>query len=409
MMEARVRLLPPIGRIGGSLTPPGDKSISHRSLLFAAIAEGRSRIEGLAPGGDARSTRRVLESLGVEIHEEGGGLVVVGRGWAALDRTEDRPPGELSLDCGNSGTTARLLCGLLAGRRGRFRIAGDPSLSRRPMGRVRAPLEELGACFEGGDSLPLTVVGSPLSGGPVAAPVPSAQVKSALILAALQADGESLIREPRPTRDHTERLLRAMGAPLAPDGESGCAWRVGGGAEPLRPLGIRVAGDPSSAAYAVALAALLEGSDVRVLGVCVNPRRLGFYRLLRRLGGDVRWHGGGPEDAGGEIRARARPLQGIDVGPEEVVDSIDEIPLLAVVAAAAEGETTIRGAEELRHKESDRISSTVALLEAFGADVQERPDGLRVRGGRRWPGGAQIDSRGDHRIAMCAAVAAALG
>ena len=406
MTASEFTSLSPIERVRGRIRVPGDKSISHRCLLFGAVAEGSSRISGLAPGGDVRTTRAVLEGLGIVIRDEGEVLVVEGRGWTGLDRSDDGAGA--TLDCGNSGTTARLLCGVLAGRRGRFELVGDESLSARPMGRVRAPLERMGARFEGEQTLPLTVVGSKLRGREIRTEVASAQVKSALILAALQADGESLISEGRLTRDHTERLLAAMKAPMEPGIGPEPAWRITGGSLPLAPLDIVVPGDPSSAAYAVALGCLLDDSEIVVEGVSLNPSRLGFYRLLSRMGATLRWEQEteSPEPMG-IIRASTGRLQGIRVGPEEVVEAIDEIPLLAVVAGAARGETIISGAGELRKKESDRISSTVSLLQSFGAEVEERPDGMRIRGGAKYRP-ASVDSRGDHRIAMCAAVAAGL-
>ena len=403
------RVLRPLDGVRGRLTVPGDKSLSHRSLMFGAVAEGVSRVRGLASGGDVRSTRAVLETIGVPIRDEGGAVVIEGRGWAGLD-----VDGEVEIDCGNSGTSARLLCGLLAGRRGRYRLIGDASLSRRPMARVTRPLAGFGADFDGGETLPITICGGQLTAANLDTGVASAQVKSALILAALQADGPSIVREARRSRDHTERLMSAMGAPIEPidgDFDAALAWRIGGGASSLMPLDFDVPGDPSSAAYAVALACALPDSEIEVEHVCLNPGRIGFYRLLARMGADIDWQmtAASPEPVGA-IRARGGPRRGIEVGPEDVVDAIDELPLLAVIAATAEGRTVIRGAEELRHKESDRIAATARLLTAFGARVEERPDGLVIEGdpGARPFRGAAVDAEHDHRIAMCAAVAAAL-
>lgn len=406
------RTLEPVRRLCGTLRVPGDKSISHRGLLFAAIAEGDSRLEGIAPGEDVRTTRKLLETLGVEVRDEALGTVVVrGRGWNGLDRDPDATP--VDLDCGNSGTTTRLVLGLLAGRRGRFRLTGDASLGRRPMGRVTRPLGRLGATIEGGETLPLTVVGSRLSAIERLEPeVASAQVKSAIMLAALQAEGVTVLVEPAATRDHTERMLRAMGAPVE-DLPEGAGWRVAGGAAPLSPVDMRIPGDPSSCAYAVALACVLAGSEVHVQDVSLNATRLGFYRLLRRMGGDVHCEevsqspvGRQPEPIG-RLVARTSALRGIVLDRADVTHAIDEIPLVGVLGAVAAGETVVRGAEELRRKESDRIATTVELLRAFGAKAEELDDGFRVRGGRSLRG-ASVDSRGDHRIAMCAAVLAAL-
>ncbi|MBP7146839.1 MAG: 3-phosphoshikimate 1-carboxyvinyltransferase [Acidobacteria bacterium] len=388
--------------VRGVVRVPGDKSIAHRALMFAALADGRSRVRGLPPGGDVRSTRGALEALGVAI-EGADDVSVAGRGWPGLARDPAVP---VELDCGNSGTTSRLLLGLLAGTRGQFRLLGDASLSRRPMGRVLRPLRAMGAEIAGGDTLPLTVHGRELAAARLETEVASAQVKSALILAALQAAGESRVDEPRPSRDHTERLLAAMGASLRRDGERGCV--VQGGRPRLAPLDLEVPGDPSSAAFFVALACLRGGSELSVERVGLNPRRTGFYRLLRAMGADLGWEVevNVPEPVG-TLVARGGALSGIRVGGEDVVDAIDEIPLLAVVAAAAEGETEIRGAGELRVKESDRIAATARLLREFGADCDELPDGLLIRGGRTLRGAA-VDAGGDHRIAMAATVAASI-
>lgn len=417
---APARALAPLARVRGTLRVPGDKSISHRGLLFGAFAEGTTRLAGLSPGGDVRSTRACLAALGVAIEDRGPEVLVHGRGWAGLHQSAAR--GTVELDCGNSGTSARLFLGLLAGGRGTFRLGGDASLSARPMRRVTNPLARLGARIEDRATLPLVVEGAPLHGADVATGVASAQVKSALLLAALQAAGPSTIVEPRPTRDHSERLLAAMGAPIefqggaspartteggaGAAGAAGNTCRVGGGAARLAPLDLEVPGDPSSAAYAVALAVLLPDSAVRIEGVSLNPGRIGLLRLLQRMGADVTWTAlrETPEPVG-TIVARSSRLRGIAVDEADVVDAVDEIPLLAVLAACAEGPTTIRGAGELRVKESDRVAETVALLRAFGADADELPDGIALAGGSRFRGAA-FDAHGDHRIAMCGVVAA---
>lgn len=397
------QLLPPRASVRGRLRLPGDKSISHRALLFGALASGPSRVRRLGPGADVASTRAALEALGVPIAATGPGEVVIeGRGFAGL---RAGPAGELALDCGNSGTTARLLTGLLAGRPGVFRLAGDESLSRRPMGRVAGPLARLGARIATTDGrLPMTITGSALRGAHVATGVASAQVKSALILAALQADGDSVVDEPRPTRDHTERMLRGMGVALSIDGT---AIRVPGGSPRLAAVDVDVPGDPSSAAYAIALACLLPGSEVRVEGVSLNPTRLGFYRLLARMGASIESE---PEGAAAEplgtIVARTSSLRAIEVEEDEIPDAVDEIPLLAAVAASAEGTTVIRGAGELRVKESDRLAAILDVLRAFGVDAEPLDDGLTVTGPARLRP-ADVDARHDHRIAMCATVLAA--
>ncbi len=406
-MTAPLRLSPR-DHMRGTLRVPGDKSISHRSLLFAALARGASRVRGLSPGEDVRSTRRALEALGVTTRDEGGAVVVFGRGWDGLDRDPGQDP--LTIDCGNSGTTARLLLGLLAGRRGRYRLVGDASLSRRPMARVAEPLRRMGARIEGGDTLPLVVEGAPLRALDFDSPVASAQIKSALVLAGLQAEGSARLTEPTLSRDHTERMLAPMGAPLRrrTDGQGRPEVLVEGGCHELRAIDFDVPGDPSSAAYAIALACLLPESDVRVAAVSLNPTRTGFYRLLARMGADLRSEvaseTGEPQ---GTLRVRTSALRGIDVGEADVVDAIDEIPLLACVAARAEGTTRITGAGELRVKESDRIRETVGLLRAFDVDAEEVSDGILVRG--PWPiAPANVDAKHDHRIGMCAAVLASL-
>jgi 3-phosphoshikimate 1-carboxyvinyltransferase len=407
---ADVRSLEPIRRVRGRVRVPGDKSISHRALLFGAIAEGDTRVRGVAPGADVLTTRRLVEALGAEVRTEGDELVVRGRGWRGLDR--EAGASVLDLDCGNSGTTVRLALGILAGRTGRFVLSGDRSLSRRPMARVVDPLRSLGARIEGGDRLPLDVRGGSLQAAQLETGVASAQVKSALLLATLQAQGTSTVREPRQTRDHTERMLRAMGAGIEPlECEGG--WRIQGGAPSLRPLSLAVPGDPSSAAYLLGLACVLEDSEVAVEGVSMNTTRLGFCRLLRKMGGNVQCEemseaplAEEPEPSG-RLVARSSTLRPVGLTEDEVTDAIDEIPLIASLAATIDGETVIRGAGELRRKESDRIATTTAMLHAFGAEVEELEDGWVVRGPSRLRG-ARVDSGGDHRIAMCAAVLAAL-
>ncbi len=397
--------LGPLRCLNGSLRVPGDKSISHRALLLAALAEGESRIRSLAPGEDTRSTRRCLEALGVPIRDEGDEVIVEGRGWSALDRNPAAEP--LVLDCGNSGTTARLLLGVLAGRRGRFRLTGDASLSGRPMARVIEPLVEMGARIESSGTLPATVEGRPLRGVTIETRVASAQLKSALLLAALQAQGESQIGEARLSRDHTERMLVALGAPVERSTGNALTWRVQGSSSPLRPACFAVPGDPSSAACALALALSKPGSDLQVQGICVNETRIGFLRLLERMGATCKFLEIVDEvEATGTLQASGSVLSGIDIGPEEVVAAIDELPLIACVGAIARAETRIRGAGELRYKESDRIAAVVALLRAFGVRVDEYPDGLCVHAAARLQG-ARVDARGDHRIAMCAAFLAA--
>lgn len=398
-------VLHPLRQLTGHLRPPGDKSISHRALLLAAVAEGGSLLEGLGTGVDVRTTRRVLETLGIKFVEDGPAVRILGAGWEGFPGV--RRWGQFALDCENSGTTTRLLLGLLAGRPGDFSLCGDESLSRRPMGRVVEPLSRMGARIEGGDQLPLVVRGGSLRGCSLTTQVASAQVKSALILAALQAEGESVITEPRSSRDHTERLLRVMGSPLWRDSEKD-SWHVEGGCQPLKPLHLAIPGDPSSAAPFVALACALPGSDLVVEGVDLNPRRTGFFSLLQRMGGRVteKVEYLEPEPTG-VLQVQGGALRGIEVQAGEVVDAIDELPLLGVLGAVAEGTTVLNGARELRLKESDRIAEIIKLLHSFGVEAEEFPDGFAVRGPQTMKGTA-FETRGDHRIAMAGAVASAL-
>ena len=392
------RPLAPLGRIRARLRVPGDKSISHRALILNALAEGGARVRGLAPGLDVRSTAAALATLGAEIalDAEGSARVIGPREWRARGTVE----------CGNSGTTVRLLLGALAPRaRGSIVLDGDASLRRRPMARVTGPLAAMGAeIAERGEAgrLPLAIAGRPLVGAPHRLAIASAQVKSAILLAGLAAEGETVVEEPICSRDHTERMLRAMGARIASDGT-----RVRLEPGPLRAVDVDVPGDLSSAAYFLGLAAA-AGGEVTVEGVGLNPGRTGFLDLLARFGADVRidveTEDGEPR---GAVTVRADRLRAIEVREAEVPGGIDELPLLAVVATQAEGETRVSGAAELRVKESDRIEAIADGLRAMGADIQGLPDGFVVRGPTALSGAA-LDARGDHRIGMALAVAAAM-
>ena len=387
------------GPLRGRLAVPGDKSIAHRAVMFNAVGEGEAVVSGLPGGHDVASTMAAMRTLGAAVAAVGPGTVrITGTGMRLLPR-----PG--MIDCGNSGTTMRLLAGLLAGQDGlSATLVGDPSLSRRPMKRVATPLAGLGARIETSAGCPpLAITGVSLSSGRITLSVASAQVKSAVLLAGLQAEGVTEVIEPIATRDHTEKLLAAMGVEVA---SHGVRASVRGRALPAC-VDVAVPGDPSSAAFLLVAAALVEGSDVTVEGLCLNPTRLGFLGVLGRMGADI--HCTVDAEVGGEpvgsIRCRARGLAAFTVGADEVPATIDELPLLAVAAAFADGESLISGAAELRVKESDRIAATAALLRAFGVEAQEKEDGLVVRGGRP-RGGAAVASHGDHRIAMAAAVAA---
>lgn len=378
------------------LRVPGDKSLSHRALIFAALAEGTSTITGLLPSADVRSTAGVLRVLGVELPVAWGGdapVAVEGRGVRGL-RAPSAP-----LDCGNSGTTTRLVAGVVAGHPMTATFTGDASLSRRPMRRVARPLAQMGArfSFERDDGLPMTIAGGDLAPLHFVSPTASAQVKSALLLAGLVAGVRVRVDEPVRSRDHTERLLAAMGASLAIDDEGVSIEAV----RALAPIALRVPGDPSSAMFPAALA-VLAGRTLLLDDVLVNPTRTGALAVLRRMGvgvevEDERVEGGEPV-ATLRIVPPAR-LVATTIAGDEIPSLIDELPMLAVLAARAEGETTIADAGELRVKESDRIAAVVCNLRAVGADADERPDGLVVRGSDRALAG-RVTTHGDHRIAM---------
>jgi 3-phosphoshikimate 1-carboxyvinyltransferase len=383
---------------------PGDKSISHRALIFASLGLTPLELEHLAPGADVRATAACLEALGVErTGRVDGTWVVQGRGPLV------KPAG--TLDCGNSGTTMRLLSGLLAGAGLEATLDGDASLRRRPMARVLEPLRAMGALASGTpsraeDFAPLVFAGGALRGLSHQLRVASAQVKSCLILAGLQANGVTEIREPQPSRDHTERMLRAFGAPLhvAEDG----AVRVERLATPLSlPSRLRIPGDPSSAAFFVGAALLIPGGSVACTAVDVNPTRTGFLRVLSRMGAEVELIPG-PEAAGDPVATlHVRPggrLRATTILPSEVPSLLDEVPLLAVVASQAEGVTRLSGAGELRVKESDRLRQVCRGLRAMGAEVEETEDGFVLQGPSPLHG-AQLEASGDHRMAMAFAVA----
>ena len=389
----------PAGPIRGEITVPGDKSISHRAIMLAAIAEGTSRISGFLEGEDTRATAAAFGALGVNIEvPEPSRRIVHGVGLQGL--SAPRGP----IDCGNAGTGMRLLTGLLAGQRFDSELIGDASLSRRPMRRVIEPLAQMGARItaELGDLPPLRIAGAhTLRGIDYTLPVASAQVKSAILLAGLYAEGETQVREPHPTRDYTERMLAAFGWPIA--FSSGVAALTGG--HRLRATDVAVPTDFSSAAFFIVAATIVPGSELRLRSIGLNPRRTGLLAVLRAMGADIREDN--VREEGGELVAdlvvRAAPLRGIDVPIEPVPDMIDEFPILFIAAAAARGTTTIRGAAELRVKESDRIATMANGLRALGITVAETPDGAVIDGGRL--GGGSVDSHGDHRIAMSFAVA----
>jgi len=390
----------PGGALHGTLQVPGDKSISHRAVMLGALAEGVTEVAGFLEGADSLATLAAFEAMGITVEHPGPGrLRVHGRGLDGL-----RPPAA-PLDLGNSGTSMRLLAGLLAGQRFDSTLVGDPSLSRRPMRRVTAPLAQMGARIDStaAGTAPLRIHGGqPLHAIDYALPVASAQVKSALLLAGLYASGTTRVTEPAPTRDHTERMLSALGARVERDGA-----RVAVHGRPsLRGTALTVPGDISSAAFFLVGASIAPGSDLRLPGVGVNPTRTGVIDILRAMGADIELDR--PRTEGGEpvadLRVRARPLHGIDIPAALVPLAIDEFPVLFVAAACASGTTTLRGAAELRVKESDRIGVMAAGLATLGIDARATDDGMVIHGGAL--GGGRVDSHGDHRVAMAFAIAA---
>jgi len=387
----------PTDRIAGTVRPPGDKSISHRYALLAALADGPSVLTNFAPGADCASTLACLAALGVAIERSGAEVHVEGRGLRGLAA----PAGVL--DCGNSGSTLRMLAGVLAAHPFTATLSGDASLCRRPMRRIITPLERMGArVTAAADRPPLTVTGGPLQGIDFTPEVPSAQVKSAVLLAGLQARGDTTVREPAPTRDHTERALAAFGAAVR---RTGPAVTVAGG-QRLRGGRFAIPGDVSSAAFWAVAAAALPGSRIELVDVGLNPTRIAFLDVLARAGAAVQIEEAGAlagEPVGRVVVAAGTPRP-LVIGPAEVPGLIDELPALAAWAALA-GEIEVSGAGELRAKESDRISALVAGLRALGAEADERPDGFRVRGGHR-PAGGTADACGDHRLAMAFALVA---
>ena len=388
--------------VSGDVTVPGDKSLSHRALMFSALADGESRLRGLLPGADCRSTAQVLRALGVDVPDlpaDGSEIRVAARGISAWTA-----PGE-RLDCGNSGTTARLMMGLLASRPFSATLTGDESLNSRPMRRITAPLERMGGRFQERGApgcLPIEVTGGELRPIHYASPKASAQIKSAVLLAGLGAGVPVSITEPALSRDHSERMLRALGEFVqtsAADGAVHVSLTPSGRALP--PLDLSIPGDPSSAAFLVALALLADEGELRIRNVCVNPTRTGFFTLVERMGARIvreneRSEGGEPV---ADLVVGPARLRGITVGAEEIPAAIDEIPMLAVLAARAEGETRIIGASELRVKETDRIAAVAGNLRALGVDTEELEDGIVVRGTERPLSGA-IQAFHDHRIAM---------
>lgn len=385
------------GPMNGSARPPGDKSISHRALIMGALAEGETRIESLLEGEDVRNTAQAARLFGAQVERRDDGVWIVNGAGGFSQPSE-------TIDCGNSGTGARLLIGAASSYKLSARFDGDQSLRKRPMNRVIAPLSQMGARFDAKQNcLPLIVHGGSLKGITYRSPVSSAQVKSAVLLAGLNAEGETVLVEPERSRDHTERMLKVFGANID-------SVEVDGALHPrvrpskLKGVPIYVPGDPSSAAFPVAAALIVPKSEVRIEDMLVNPLRLGFFETLLEMGANVAYEE--TRDPIGEpianLVVRASKLHGATPPAKRAPAMIDEFPILAAVAAFAEGETRITGAAELRVKESDRITLMVEGLRACGVDAEELPDGLVVngRGPKSVRGGAEIRTHGDHRIAM---------
>ncbi len=380
---------------------PGDKSLSHRALIFASLGEGVSHVRGVLRSQDVQSTAAVLRRLGADIPILGDDIEIRGSGLHGFHRPSAH------LDCGNSGTTTRLMAGILAACPFSSRLVGDASLSRRPMRRIAEPLTAMGARleFERADGLPMTVHGGALRGVEWRSEVASAQVKSAILLAGLVGGVTVSVNEPSRSRDHTERMLIALGVRVDIAGTRVTLRE----SHALPPLDMRVAGDPSSAAFFVALAAAHPGLEILLPGVCLNETRTGFLAAARRMGASIAIEPTGSEggEPVGTIRACAGELRGISVEPADVPAMIDEIPLLACLAAVASGETVIRGAGELRVKESDRIAAVAANLHALGVHTEEHGDGLRIHGTSA-PLRGRVHAFADHRVAMAFGILGAL-
>jgi len=389
----------PSSRVEGVIRVPGDKSVSHRALMLGAIATGTSHVTGFLPGEDCLATMGAIRDLGVAVRQHDATTIdITGSGMQGLT-----PPGR-ALDMGNSGTAMRLFMGLLAAQRFPTELVGDESLSERPMERVASPLRQMGADIQTRNGKPPVKLagGRKLQGIQFDMPIASAQVKSAVLLAGLYATGETSVSEPAVTRDHTERMLMRFGCPVR---RLGPTVTVAGGAT-LTGARIEVPGDLSSAAFMVLAGCLASAGELVIEGVGLNPTRTGILHILQMMGAELRVEpdpGEGGEPVGRLIIAPSR-LHGIEVPPELVPLTIDEFPLLFVAAALATGETVIRGAEELRHKESDRIAVVAAGLRALGINVEEFADGARIQGGQLH--GGTVDSRGDHRVAMAFAIGA---
>ncbi|AOY75814.1 3-phosphoshikimate 1-carboxyvinyltransferase [Clostridium formicaceticum] len=388
-----------INKIQGKITVPGDKSISHRAVMLSSISKGVSRIQGFLRGEDCLSTIACFRGLGIEIEDKGKEIILQGKGLHGLKEPAD------VLDAGNSGTTMRLLSGILAGQEFLTIVTGDGSLRKRPMARVAVPLRKMGATIEGRDNgnlAPLVIRGGNLKAIDYTSPVSSAQVKSAILLAGLYSGGKTIVREEITSRDHTEKMLKSLGAKITTE-----AGKVTVERSELYSQGeIEVPGDISSAAFFMAAAAAIPGSHLIIEKVGLNPTRTGIIDVLKEMGAEIEidnvFTSGGEEI--GDIIIKGKKLQGTSIGKEIMPRLIDEIPVIAVIAAVAEGKTMITGAEELKVKESNRITSMVTEMKKLGIRVTELPDGMEIEGNNQISGGV-VESYGDHRIAMAMAIA----
>ena len=397
-MEQRIK---PSRALRGEVALPGDKSISHRALILNSIASGKARIGNFSPSADFWSTVSCLRALGVEIKDEEGSVIVFGRGWGGLAEPQN------VLDAGNSGTTMRLLAGVLSALPFLSIITGDDSLRSRPMDRLIQPLRAMGAAIWGREHdsrAPLVIKGGELHGIRYQLPVASAQVKSAVLLAGLLAQGETIIEEPALSRDHTERLLRAMGAEIEIEGHR---ITISPSPKPLSAIDIRIPGDLSSAAFWLVAGAIHPDAEIKICDAGINPKRTGIIDVLKAMGADLRIENERTESGEpiADISVRSSSLVGTHVAGELIPRLIDEIPVLAVAACCAKGNTVIREAQELRVKETDRIATTVKELSKFGAEIEELPDGMVIHGGKQLRG-AECHSHQDHRLAMALGVAA---
>ncbi len=381
--------------IKGKITFPGDKSISHRSLMFAALAEGESRISNLSTGTDVQSTRECLEACGIDIRDDGDDVVVTGGKFA-----DPKQP----LDCGNSGTSTRLLLGLLAGQGVNATFIGDESLSSRPMNRILDPLSQMGLKSKSNNGkLPITIYKSDLTGIEYDSPVASAQVKSAVLLAGFGASGETSVTEPILSRDHTEKMLKGLGGNIS---THGLTTTISPLTSPLLSFDLTVPGDPSTAAFFAAASSIVPNSEIILNRVLRNPTRIGFYGALQKMGAGMdcqeQW-----EDAGetiGNLEVFQQPLNAITITKDDVPGLVDELPIIAILATQAKGKTEVRGAEELRVKECDRIHAICKNLKIIGANIEELEDGVIIHGPTQLKGG-EIETFHDHRIAMAFTIA----